>query len=58
MYCTVASIVRRVQGEQVARMVVVYETEWTIGAREAREPASIEIVAAGCEFMQGWLGRE
>ena len=55
MYCTVASIVRRVQGEQVARMVVVYETEWTIGARE---PASIEIVAAGCEFMQGWLGRE
>jgi len=40
---------------QVARMAVVYEPEWTIGVRE---PASPEIVAAGCGLIRQWVGRE
>jgi triosephosphate isomerase len=41
--------------EQVARMVVVYEPEWTIGVRE---PASPDTVAAGCSFIRQWIGQE
>jgi len=41
--------------EQVARMTVVYEPEWTIGVEE---PASPDYVAAGCHFVRQWLGRE
>ena len=40
---------------QVARMAVVYEPEWTIGVRE---PASPEIVTAGCAFIRHWIGQE
>jgi triosephosphate isomerase len=41
--------------EQVARMAVIYEPEWTIGVRE---PASPEIVTAGCTFIRRWIGQE
>jgi triosephosphate isomerase len=41
--------------EQVARMIVVYEPEWTVGVEE---PASPDYVAAGCRFIRRWIGRE
>jgi len=41
--------------EQVARMAIVYEPEWTIGAQE---PAPPDYVAAGCRFIRQWIGRE
>ena len=41
--------------EQVARMAVIYEPEWTIGVQE---PASPDTVAAGCALIRRWLGRE
>lgn len=40
--------------EQVARMALVYEPEWTIGVKE---PAPPEYVAAGCRAIRQWLGR-
>lgn len=40
---------------QVARMAVVYEPEWAIGAQE---PAPPDQVAAGCAFIRRWIGRE
>jgi len=43
------------RAEQVARMAVVYEPEWTIGVRE---PATPEYVAAGCYSIRRWIGRE
>jgi triosephosphate isomerase len=41
--------------EHVARIVMVYEPEWTIGAKE---PATPEYVAAGCRFIRQWLDQE
>lgn len=41
--------------EQVARMAVVYEPEWTIGGQE---PAPPDQVAAGCAFVRRWIGQE
>jgi len=41
--------------EHVAQMAVVYEPEWTIGVRE---PASPEIVTAGCALIRRWIGQE
>jgi triosephosphate isomerase len=41
--------------EDVARMVMVYEPEWTIGVKD---PASPAYVAAGCRFIRQWVGRE
>jgi triosephosphate isomerase len=41
--------------EHVARMVVVYEPEWTIGVKD---PASPAYVAAGCRFVRQWIGRQ
>ncbi len=41
--------------EQVARMAVVYEPEWSIGRQE---PAPPDQVAAGCTFVRRWIGRE
>jgi triosephosphate isomerase len=43
------------EAEQVARMAVVYEPEWTIGARQ---PAPPDRVAAGCAFLRRWMGQE
>jgi triosephosphate isomerase len=40
--------------EQVTRMALVYEPEWTIGVKE---PAPPEYVAAGCGAIRQWLGR-
>jgi triosephosphate isomerase len=41
--------------EHVARMVIVYEPEWTIGIEE---PAPPEYVARGCGFIRQWIGQE
>ena len=41
--------------EQIARMAVVYEPEWTIGVRE---PAAPGIVAAGCSTIRQWICHE
>lgn len=41
--------------EQAAQAVVVYEPEWTIGARE---PAPPDYVASGCSFIRRWIGQE
>jgi len=38
--------------EQIAQMAVVYEPEWTIGVRE---PASPDVVAAGCTIIRRWI---
>jgi len=38
--------------DQVARMVFVYEPEWTIGVQE---PAPVLHVDMGCRFIRGWL---
>jgi len=40
---------------QVARMAVIYEPEWTIGAKE---PAPSDYVAFGCCLIRRWIGRE
>ena len=40
--------------EHVARMVMVYEPEWTIGVKD---PASPAYVAAGCRYIRQWVGR-
>lgn len=40
--------------EQVAKMALVYEPEWTIGVKE---PASPEYVANGCRTIRQWLGK-
>jgi triosephosphate isomerase len=42
------------QAEQVAKMALVYEPEWTIGMKE---PAPPGYVAAGCRVIRQWLGR-
>ncbi len=42
------------EAEQVSRMALVYEPEWTIGVKE---PAQPEYVAAGCGAIRQWLGR-
>lgn len=42
------------QPDQVARMVVVYEPEWTIGVEA---PASPDIVATGCGIIREWIQR-
>jgi triosephosphate isomerase len=42
------------QADQVARMVLLYEPEWTIGVEE---PAPPEYVAAGCRAIRQWLAR-
>jgi triosephosphate isomerase len=39
--------------EQVSRIALVYEPEWTIGVEE---PARPEYVAAGCGAIRQWLG--
>ncbi|MBW1781784.1 MAG: triosephosphate isomerase [Deltaproteobacteria bacterium] len=41
--------------EQVARSVVVYEPEWTIGAPE---PASPDDISSACAFIREWIRRE
>jgi triosephosphate isomerase len=41
--------------EQVARMAVVYEPEWTIGVQQPALPGQ---VAAGCTFVRRWISRE
>ena len=38
--------------EQAARLALVYEPEWSIGARE---PAPPDDVAAGCGFIRHWI---
>lgn len=38
--------------QQVARMAVVYEPEWTIGVQE---PAQPQVVTAGCAFIRRWI---
>ena len=43
------------EAEQVARMAVIYEPEWTIGVRE---PAPPDTVAAGCTLIRRWIGQE
>lgn len=40
--------------EQIARMAIVYEPEWSIGVEQ---PAPPEAVAAGCSAMRRWVGR-
>jgi triosephosphate isomerase len=40
------------RANQVAKMVVVYEPEWTIGVDE---PAPAEYVADGCRFIREWI---
>jgi len=40
--------------EQIGRMALVYEPEWTIGMQE---PASPDYVAAGCASIRRWIGR-
>ena len=47
-----ACILGQCQPEQVARMVLVYEPEWAIGAREPAPPAHVE---AGCTRIREWL---
>jgi triosephosphate isomerase len=42
------------EAEQVAQMALVYEPEWTIGVKE---PASLDVVSAGCRAIRQWLGR-
>jgi triosephosphate isomerase len=42
------------QAEQVARMALVYEPEWTIGMKE---PAPPDVVATGCAFIREWLAQ-
>jgi triosephosphate isomerase len=39
---------------QVARGVIVYEPEWTIGARE---PAPPDYIATSCSFIRDWIGQ-
>lgn len=43
------------QAEQAARMAIVYEPEWAIGAQE---PAPPDYVAAGCACIRRWIGQE
>jgi triosephosphate isomerase len=43
------------QAEQVARMAVIYEPEWAIGAQE---PAPPGYVAANCALIRRWIGQE
>jgi triosephosphate isomerase len=38
--------------EQVARLAICYEPEWTIGAEK---PASPDAVNAGCTFIRRWI---
>ena len=40
------------RADQVAKMVLVYEPEWTIGADK---PAPVAHVKAGCAFIRSWL---
>ncbi|MBN1979023.1 MAG: triosephosphate isomerase, partial [Anaerolineae bacterium] len=40
--------------EQVNRMALLYEPEWTIGVKQ---PAPPEYVAAGCGIVRQWLNR-
>ncbi len=40
--------------DQVSRMALIYEPEWTIGVTE---PAPLEHVDAGCRFIRRWLAR-
>lgn len=41
--------------QQVGRSVVVYEPEWTIGARV---PASPDYISSACAFIREWIERE
>ncbi|MGD2177405.1 MAG: triose-phosphate isomerase [Anaerolineae bacterium] len=41
------------RANHVARMVVVYEPEWTIGVDESAPP---DYVAAGCRTIRQWIG--
>lgn len=43
-----------IDADQVAKMVVVYEPEWTIGADQ---PAPPERVAAGCRAIRRWIAQ-
>jgi triosephosphate isomerase len=38
----------------VARMALIYEPEWSIGAQE---PAPPDYISAGCSFMRDWIAR-
>ena len=38
--------------EQVARLTICYEPEWTI---DAEKPASPDAIAAGCMFIRQWM---
>jgi triosephosphate isomerase len=40
--------------EQVSKMAIVYEPEWTIGVTE---PAPPDHAAEGCTFIRRWLGQ-
>jgi triosephosphate isomerase len=40
--------------KQVVQMAVIYEPEWSIGARE---PAPSDHVATGCSLIRDWLAR-
>jgi triosephosphate isomerase len=48
-------VLKGCQGEQVARMVFVYEPEGAIGVSA---PAGQEHVTAGCRFIRHWLQKE
>lgn len=39
---------------QIARLTVIYEPEWTIGAEN---PAPPDYITAVCSFIRGWLGQ-
>jgi len=39
---------------QLVQMAVIYEPEWTIGAKE---PASSDHIAPACSFIRGWIGK-
>jgi triosephosphate isomerase len=41
--------------DEAAQIAVIYEPEWTIGARE---PAPPEYVAASCSFIRRWIAKE
>jgi len=40
---------------EAAQIAVIYEPEWTVGARE---PAPPDYVAASCSFIRSWIGEE
>jgi triosephosphate isomerase len=40
------------RADQIARMIFVYEPEWTIGADE---PAPVAHIESGCAFIRSWL---